>query len=333
MNNLKDTNIHPGAYHYCYAMNTAEAVEEANHFINTIRPFELHYPAALDMEEQSIAELGKDAVTDIIIAFTDRLKEENYYPILYADLNWLRNYIDTDRLPNLDIWLSEWGPNMNYNKNVTMWQYSSDGSVPGINGGVDMNISFKDYPAIIGKNAPEGDGGSGTLPNDSGNMPEQRPLIYKVNRGDSLWSIAEKFLGDGNRYKEIIALNNLTSDIIKPGQILRIPQNNGSGLVLYRVRRGNTLWEIAQRFLGDGDRYKEIMEENGLTTDTIYPGQLLRIPVEPENVTVTYTVKDGDSLWSIASRFLGDGNRYKEIMRLNNLSSEVVYPGEKLRIP
>lgn len=332
MEEIKKTNIHPGAYHYCYAMNTQEAVSEAEHFINIIKPYELHYPAAIDLEESAIAELGKSTVTDIILAFTNTLKSNGYYPILYVDLDWLKNYIDTHRIEDLDIWLSEWGPKMNYNKNVTMWQYSSSGNVSGIDDMVDMNISFKDYPTIIkqsGLNGAVNTPGS----EDEPSFPNIRPLLYKVKKGDSLWSIAETFLGNGNRYREIMALNSLNNEVITPGQILRIPQNKGSGTVIYRVRRGETLWELAKRFLGSGSKYPEIMSLNGLTSETIYPGQLLKIPVTPEKVTITYTVKNGDTLWEISKRFLGNGNRYQEIMNLNGLTTDIIHPGEKLIIP
>lgn len=340
INEIQKTNIYPGSYHYCYALNTNEAIEEAKHFINTIKPYKLYYPAALDMEERSIAELGKESVTDIIIAFIDTLRSEKYYPILYTDLNWIQNYINTNRINDLDIWIADWSPELAYKKNVTMWQYSRNGSIPGINGNVDMNISYKDYPSIIkehGLNGTDGDDNSSDPPIPDPNPdPDPNPIIplfYRVKAGDSLWNIAQRFLGNGDKFREIMAVNNLTSEVIKPGQLLRIPQNDQNNIVLYRVRRGNTLWNISQRFLGNGERYKEIMEINGLTTDTIYPGQILRVPVEPQNVTITYTVKNGDTLWNIAQRFLGNGERYRDIISLNDLSSEIIYPGQKLKIP
>lgn len=51
---------------------------------------------------------------------------------------------------------------------------------------------------------------------------KEQEISYKVVKNDSLWAIAEKYLGDGNRYKEIKTLNNLKSDTIFPGQILKI---------------------------------------------------------------------------------------------------------------
>lgn len=75
------------------------------------------------------------------------------------------------------------------------------------------------------------------------------------------------------------------------------------------------------------------MELNGLTTETIYPGQILRIPLNSEDLYIEYTVKPGDTLIGIATRLLGDGQRYNEIMQLNNLSNDLIYPGQILKIP
>ena len=102
----------------------------------------------------------------------------------------------------------------------------------------------------------------------------------------------------------------------------------------YVVKNGDTLWGIAERYLGKGAKYLELKSLNGLTSDTIYPGQTLKIPTERQSESyTTYTIQKGDTLWSVARRFLGDGTRYKEIMNLNSLESTTIYPGQVLKIP
>ena len=131
-------------------------------------------------------------------------------------------------------------------------------------------------------------------------------------------------------------LNNITRPIIFAGQILRLPpQENESNFILYRVKRGDTLWKISKEFLGMGPRYTEIMEENGLTNDMIYPGQILKIPSQPKENSnqKTYVVESGDTLWKISQNFLGSGRRYREIMSLNNLKNGNLYRGQVLLIP
>ena len=99
----------------------------------------------------------------------------------------------------------------------------------------------------------------------------------------------------------------------------------------YTVKGGDSLWAIAANVLGDGSRYKEIMELNGLQSSTICKGDVLKLPVSG-SVTI-YTVKKGDSLWKIADQLLGNGNRYKEIVALNELESTTISTGQKLKIP
>ena len=98
----------------------------------------------------------------------------------------------------------------------------------------------------------------------------------------------------------------------------------------YVVQRGDTLWEIAARVLGDGNRYLELAELNGISAPyTIHVGQVLSI-----SGARLYTVKTGDSPWQIAQELLGDGRRYVEIVQLNDLKEPyTIYTGQILRIP
>ncbi len=157
--------------------------------------------------------------------------------------------------------------------------------------------------------------------------------FYTVRQGDTLREIAKKIFGDPDQYRKIIELNGLTTPRIFAGQILRIPENLDSNLVVYRVKQGDTLWKISERFLGQGPRYGEIMSLNGLTTDMIYPGQIVKIAIDEVVSPNTYVVKPGDTLWKIATQTLGDGKRYNEIMRLNNLSDSNIKVGQKLNLP
>ena len=271
--------------------------------------------------------MGKQALTAMILAFCDVVKAAGYQPMLYTNLNWATNYIDMSQIDNagIRVWIAQYNTTLDYKGNYFLWQYTSSGRVAGIPANVDLNYLGSDTGEIT---------------------PPQPPVTgnntYTVKAGDTLWDIAQSQLGNGSRYKEIMTLNGLTSDVIQPDQVLKLPtgnDNTGSGSVsTYTVKAGDTLWDIAQSQLGNGSRYKEIMALNGLTSDVIQPGQVLKLPTDGASnagpgTTKTYTVKTGDTLWDIAQNLLGNGARYKEIVSLNNLHSSIIYPGQVLKIP
>lgn len=135
-----------------------------------------------------------------------------------------------------------------------------------------------------------------------------------------------------------ISSNNLTFE--KPSEP-SAPQPPSQEYFIYEVQKGDTLWKIAERFLGKGNQYPVIMELNGLTSDRIYAGMQLKIPGKgsanngdtSESTLREYTVKRGDSLWKIAREQLGSGSRYPEIIELNQLSSDIIYPRQVLKLP
>ena len=150
MTNAQAQGLDMGVYHYCLAANENEAIQEADFFISIIKKYKFTYPAALDMEDGSLISLGKDKITNIILTFMGRLKEFGFYPMLYANKNWLTNYIDTNKLQNYSIWLAEYKSGQyTYKGRVDMWQNSSSGTVNGISGYVDTDISYVDFPKII----------------------------------------------------------------------------------------------------------------------------------------------------------------------------------------
>lgn len=103
----------------------------------------------------------------------------------------------------------------------------------------------------------------------------------------------------------------------------------------YTVKAGDSWWSIAASQLGDGTRYKELAKLNGKKpTDTIYAGQVIKLPVKAASVSKTYTVKAGDSWWSIAAAQLGDGSRYSELAKLNGkTAASVIHPGDVIKLP
>ena len=151
--------------------------------------------------------------------------------------------------------------------------------------------------------------------NSSGNT-------HTVKSGDSLWKIANQY---GVTVNELKSLNDLTSDILSIGQVLKIPSSsssNSSGST-YTVKAGDSLWNIANQY---GITVDELKNLNNLTSNTLSIGQILKVPSGGN----TYTVKSGDSLWSIANRY---GTTVDTLKSLNGLTSNTLSIGQVLRLP
>ena len=143
--------------------------------------------------------------------------------------------------------------------------------------------------------------------------------LYQVKKGDTLYSIANKY---GISLKELKAINNLENDNLAIGQLLNVP----SGLSLassYTVSSGDTLYSIAKKFDTTVDKLKDA---NNLTNNMLSIGQKLIIPLIEDT---TYVVKAGDTLYSIAREF---NTTVDELKKLNSLVDDVLSVGKILII-
>lgn len=141
-----------GLYFYSQAVTEAEAVEEANYVISKIGQYKITYPIAFDMEfvendTARIETLTRDEKTNIALAFLKRIEEAGYAGMLYGNKEWLLKRIDIAKLEQYDIWLAEEEDIPDYPYLFSMWQYTRQGQIFGIDGYVDLNVSFIDYSA------------------------------------------------------------------------------------------------------------------------------------------------------------------------------------------
>ena len=191
-----------------------------------------------------------------------------------------------------------------------------------------------------------------TIPNNSGTNPSNM-FIYTVKSGDSLYTIAKKY---NTTVNAIIDINSLNSTLLKIGQQLRIPETYTPedemilpNFVNYIVKKGDTLYTIARDF---NTTISQIMDDNSLINTKLSLGQNLKIrvpnsddskvvveecfgedytPNEESNLnTLEYTVKPGDSLYSIAKKY---NSTINEIIALNGLKNTNLSIGQILLIP
>lgn len=182
------------------------------------------------------------------------------------------------------------------------------------------------------------------IPSNAGSNPNSS-FTYTVKGGDSLYKIANVY---GTTVDQIVKLNNLKNTNLSIGQKLLIPENYPVGdvnlpeYINYTVKRGDTLYKIAT---SNNVSVDTIKQDNALSSNNLTIGQNLKLRVTDSNVieecygedytpptdsAITYTVKRGDSLYSIANKYNTSVN---SIMSLNNLNNTNLSIGQVLKIP
>ena len=196
-----------------------------------------------------------------------------------------------------------------------------------------------------------------TVPNAPSATPTATATSYTVVKGDTLWKVSNNY---GVPVSELKTLNNLTSDTIYVGQVLKLalPTVSTTPTVTsptvtapttpttttayntYTVVKGDTLWGVATK---NNITVSSLKTLNNLTSDTILVGQVLNISVKSAtstNTTTTtsvqtvtstksYTVVNGDTLWGVAKK---NNISVATLKTLNNLTSDVIYVGQVLKL-
>lgn len=181
---------------------------------------------------------------------------------------------------------------------------------------------------------------------DNSDQNPNECVIYTVQKGDNLYSIAKKYDSTPDAIKRY---NNLTSNLLSIGQKLKIPCYMGKidnstidNIVTYTIQKGDNLYSIAKKF---GTTVDKIIKDNNLKTNILNIGDTIKVSdntkisaieecygddfVPPTDYT-EYTVQKGDSLYSIAKRY---NTTVNDILEYNNLKSTSLSLGQKLKIP
>ena len=147
----KAVGLHIGAYWYSYADSVEDAAKEANACLTCLQGKQFDFPVYYDLEEGSTAALGKAVCTQIAQTFCTAIEQAGYWAGVYANTNWFTNYLNFDSLAaKYTIWLADYREAYNTTLKRDMHQYSSTGSVVGVNGNVDCNRCTRDFPAEMG---------------------------------------------------------------------------------------------------------------------------------------------------------------------------------------
>ena len=143
----KAAGLRVGIYFFSQAISKAEAVEEASMAVKLARQYGINMPIAIDSEYANGGAgradgLSKSARTDITIAFCNTVANAGYKPMVYASKSWFSDHLDVSRFPSsYRIWVAHYAKTCGYTGRYDIWQNTSKGSVDGVKGNVDMNIS------------------------------------------------------------------------------------------------------------------------------------------------------------------------------------------------
>lgn len=149
--NALNAGIKIGAYFYSQAITPEEALEEAEFVIDIIRNYEIDCPVVFDWENDPDVgmrtdNLSGEVLTQCAVTFCEKLKSEGYTPAVYFNLSDAYDRYDLDAIKNYVFWYAQYkGSAPLFYYNYTMWQYTNKGTVDGIEGNVDINISFQQF--------------------------------------------------------------------------------------------------------------------------------------------------------------------------------------------
>lgn len=142
--------IKVGVYFFSQAVNEEEAAEEAAVVLEAISGYNITYPIVYDVEKTSnpdgrMNQISVEERTRVARVFIDKIKEAGYTPMIYSNMEMWSVLIDMASFEDVEKWFAYYGTDLYFPYEYSVWQYSDTGSIDGIRGDVDLNISFKEW--------------------------------------------------------------------------------------------------------------------------------------------------------------------------------------------
>lgn len=306
---------------------------------------------------QTTKQYTKEDTRGGMITIRDNFRSYPNYSASFRDnADKLRNGLTWNR----NFYSGTWKENTNSYRDATLWltgRYATDR-----NYNRKLNSIIDRWGLTRFDNGPVGSvsSGSGQSSSDTATSAPTLPAVnkpttpkvvapksgeYMVKSGDTIYGISNRF---GLSMNQLRSRNGLTSNLIHPGQTLKVAQSSVaksnpatkptvSAAGSYTVKSGDTIYGISNRF---GLSMNQLRSRNGLTSDLIVVGQVLQLgnttasaPVAKSSSKATatgaYTVTSGDTLYSIAKRY---GTSVSQLQSLNNISGSLIVPGQVLKL-
>lgn len=240
-----------GVYLYSYAKTVEQAKSEAAHVLRLIKGYELAYPVYLDLEESGTA----DGAVERAIIFGDIIEKAGYWCGIYANLYWW-DAILKKGLERFTKWVAQYYTKCEYTgTHLDIWQYTSNGNVPGINGNVDMNECYRDFPAEI-----------------LGGVKAEEVKPIKKTVAELVEEVLDGKWGNGEDRANRLTAAGYDYDAVQDAVNKKLAVKKE---VWYTIQRYETLSEIAERF---DTTVTELVKLNGIKTpNLIYADQQIRV--------------------------------------------------------
>ena len=297
--NARANGIKIGAYIYNYC-NTIDTLKKGLEWaIKKLEGKELDLPFYLDMEDKDIQGETKASLTEQCNEFAKYVESKGYRAGVYANVNWLKNELNpNDFDKDISVWVAQYYKECQYTGKYDIWQYASNGKVSGISGNCDMNYLYNED--IIKE------------PGSTENTDKKSVDELAQEVIDGKW-------GDGEDRKKRLEAAGYNYNAVQDrvNEMLAKPKKS--------------ITEVAKDVIngkyGNGDNRKKKLEAEGYDYDEVQAkvNQLLGA-----DVTKTYTVKSGDTLSEIASKYK---TTVDKLVKDNNIANaNLIYPGQKIVI-
>ena len=255
----KRLGIPVGVYVYCYSNCEETAKTGANWVIEKLKGKSLELPVYIDMEDNSIANQGKDILTNICITFNSIIETNGRWAGVYANKNWYDNFLNKDEIKRrYTTWIATYVDAVDkYKGEYDIWQNSSKGRIDGITGYVDTNYMYRDLITEV----------KGTTKKEEVQTPTKsvNELVDEVIAG--LW-------GDGEDRKNRLRNAGYNYETIQGAVNSKLGKTKTT-TVIYTVKKGDTLSKIASQY---GITYQKIASDNGIANpNKIFVGQKIKI--------------------------------------------------------
>lgn len=328
-----------GAYLYSYADSDAHAQSELQHMLRLLAGHTFQLPVYLDCE-QAGTEWYAPTACQIVC---EGLKAAGYTPGVYANLNWWNNYLTG--VTAYTRWVAQYNSQCDYMGSYDIWQYSSNGSVPGITGRVDMNWCYKAFDQL-------GGGGSSAVPGTpSVNTPSGSTIDLVVGVMQGKYGNGEdRKAALGSRYDEVQNMINhintasastLASEVkagkYGNGEIRKIVLGSRYDEVQRTVNGNNkkSVSAIADEVIagkwGNGSDRKNKLQAAGYDYNAVQAEVNKKLGSGSSNSAKQYyTIKSGDTLSGIAAKY---GTTVSQLQSLNGITNpNMIYAGDKIRV-